>query len=209
MFQFCLWINILRQRVLTAWLKDSRQVKSLLKKGAHCFEGEQKDLFGKKFQKKLNESKKSIRKQYSSWKNVQDTHRLNALIIMDHVSHPFDKVPIPVDLDGGIDPTKIKGSCQELAKENFTLVEEEVPGDISIQPKSKMKQANTKGNICAFWMGGFPVRIPLSVVWSWFGPMVIYKIHESASLHSSQSVYKNNIYLDDFLIVGNTSRKQS
>ena len=148
MFQFCLWINILRQRVLTAWLKDSRQVKSLLKKGAYCFEGEQKDLFGKKFQKKLNESKKSIRKQYSSWKNVQDTHRLNALIIMDHLSHPFDKVPIPVDLDGAIDPTKIKGSCQELDKENFTLVEEEVPGDISIQPKSKMKQTNTKGNMC-------------------------------------------------------------
>ena len=49
--------------MLTAWLKDSRQVKSLLKKGAHCFEGKQKDLFGKKFQKRVNESKKSIRKQ--------------------------------------------------------------------------------------------------------------------------------------------------
>ena len=49
--------------MLTAWLKDSRQVKSLLKKGAHCFEGEQKDLFGKKFEKKVNESKKLIRKQ--------------------------------------------------------------------------------------------------------------------------------------------------
>ena len=41
-------------------------------------------------------------------------------------------------------------------------------------------------------MGGFPVRIPLSVVWPWFGSMVVYKIHKSVSLHSSQSVYKNN-----------------
>ena len=45
---------------------------------------------------------------------------------MDSVSFTFDKVPIPVDLDGAINHTKIKGSRQELAKEHFTLVEEKV-----------------------------------------------------------------------------------
>ena len=66
---------------------------------------------------------------------------------MDPVSHPCDKVPIPVDLDAGINHTKDKGSCQELAKENFTLVEEEVnwnhnhhvtyPSSLSLKPKTQ------------------------------------------------------------------------
>ena len=48
-----------RQRVLTAFFKDSHKVNSLLKEGAHCFEKEQKVLFGKKFQNKVNETIKS------------------------------------------------------------------------------------------------------------------------------------------------------
>ena len=42
-----------RQRVLAALFKDRRKVKSLLK-GVHCFGKEQKVLFGKKCQKKVN-----------------------------------------------------------------------------------------------------------------------------------------------------------
>ena len=33
--------------------------------------------------------------------------------------------PIPVHRDGGINHTRIKGSCQEMAKENFIPGEEE------------------------------------------------------------------------------------
>ena len=51
-----------KQRVLTALFKDRRKVTSLLKEGAHCFEKEQKVLFGEKFQKKVNETIKSKKK---------------------------------------------------------------------------------------------------------------------------------------------------
>ena len=51
-----------RQRALTALFKDRRKVKSLLKEGAHCFEREQKVLFGERFQKKVNETIKSKKK---------------------------------------------------------------------------------------------------------------------------------------------------
>ena len=46
--------------------------------------------------------------------------------------------------------------------------------------------------ICTFRMGRFPVRIPLSVFWPWPSPKGVYKFDKSASLHSSQIVYKNN-----------------
>ena len=46
--------------------------------------------------------------------------------------------------------------------------------------------------ICTFRMGRFPVRIPLSVFWPWPSPKSVYKFDKSASLHSSQIVYKNN-----------------
>ena len=36
------------------------------------------------------------------------------------------------------------------------------------------------------------MRIPLSVVWTWSSPKVVYKINKSASLHPSQIGYKNN-----------------
>ena len=45
---------------------------------------------------------------------------------MDLVSCPFDRAPNPVHRDGGINHTKIKGSRQEMAKENFIPGEEEV-----------------------------------------------------------------------------------
>ena len=54
-----------RQRVLTALFKDRRKVKSLLKEKAHCFEKEQKVLSGERFQKKVNETIKSKKKQKS------------------------------------------------------------------------------------------------------------------------------------------------
>ena len=38
---------------------------------------------------------------------------------MDLVSHPFDRTPIPVYQDRGINHTKIKGLSQEMARENF------------------------------------------------------------------------------------------
>ena len=41
-------------------------------------------------------------------------------------------------------------------------------------------------------MGGFPVRIPLRMFWTWYSPKVFHKINKSASLHPSQIVYKNN-----------------
>ena len=48
-----------RQRVLTALFKARYKVKLLLKEGAHCFEKEQKVLFGERFQKKVSETIKS------------------------------------------------------------------------------------------------------------------------------------------------------
>ena len=45
-----------RQRVLTVLFKDRREVKSLLKEVAHCFEKEQKVFFKERFQKKVNET---------------------------------------------------------------------------------------------------------------------------------------------------------
>ena len=50
----------------------------------------------------------------------------------------------------------------------------------------------TVKEICTFRMGGFPIRIPLSVFWSLSSSKVVYKINKSASLHPSQIVYKNN-----------------
>ena len=44
------------QGVLTPLLKDKRQVKSLLKEGAHFLEKEKKVLFLERFQKKVNET---------------------------------------------------------------------------------------------------------------------------------------------------------
>ena len=41
-------------------------------------------------------------------------------------------------------------------------------------------------------MGEFPVRIPLSMFWTWSGPTVVYKINKSVSLDPSQIIYKNN-----------------
>ena len=45
---------------------------------------------------------------------------------MDPVSRSFDRTPIPINRDRGTNHTKIKGSCQEMAKENFIPGEEEV-----------------------------------------------------------------------------------
>ena len=50
----------------------------------------------------------------------------------------------------------------------------------------------TVEEICTFQMGGFPVRIPLYVFWTWPSSKVVYKINKSASLHPLQIVYKNN-----------------
>ena len=50
------------QSVLTTLFKDRRKVKSLLKKGSHCFQKEQKVLFGESFQKKFNKTIKSKKK---------------------------------------------------------------------------------------------------------------------------------------------------
>ena len=50
------------QRVLTALFKDRSKVNSLLKEGAHCFQKEQKILFGETFQKKVYETIKSKKK---------------------------------------------------------------------------------------------------------------------------------------------------
>ena len=41
-------------------------------------------------------------------------------------------------------------------------------------------------------MGGFPVRTPLPVFWTWSSFKFVYKIDKTASLHPSQIVYKNN-----------------
>ena len=54
--------NFRRQRVLTALFEDRLKVKSLLKEGAHCFEKEQKVLFGGRFQMKVDETIKSKKK---------------------------------------------------------------------------------------------------------------------------------------------------
>ena len=36
----------------------------------------------------------------------------------------------------------------------------------------------TTKKICTFWKGGFPLRIPLSVFWTWSSLKVVYKIKE-------------------------------
>ena len=51
-----------KQRLLTAFFKDRRKVKSLLKEGAHCFEKEQKVLFGERFRKNVSEAIKLKKK---------------------------------------------------------------------------------------------------------------------------------------------------
>ena len=64
---------------------------------------------------------------------------------MDLFSGPFDRAPIPVHWDRGINHTKIKGSCQEMIKENFIPRKEEVNWNqnsyvtptFSISPKAK------------------------------------------------------------------------
>ena len=50
----------------------------------------------------------------------------------------------------------------------------------------------TVKEILTFRIGGFPVRIPLSVFSTWSGLKVVYKINKSASFHPLQIVYKNN-----------------
>ena len=49
----------------------------------------------------------------------------------------------------------------------------------------------TVKEICTFRVGGFPVRISLSVFWTWSRPKVVYKINKSTSLHPSQILEEN------------------
>ena len=44
----------------------------------------------------------------------------------EYTKPKFDREPIPVYLDGGINYTKIKGLCQEMTKESFISGKEEV-----------------------------------------------------------------------------------
>ena len=65
---------------------------------------------------------------------------------MDHVSRSFNKTPIPVHREVGINHAKIKGLCQKMTKENFIPGEEEVnwnqkphvtpTSSISLKPKT-------------------------------------------------------------------------
>ena len=50
----------------------------------------------------------------------------------------------------------------------------------------------TVDDIFTFQVGHLPVRIPLSVFWTWSSPKVVYKTNESASLHPLQIVIKNS-----------------
>ena len=50
----------------------------------------------------------------------------------------------------------------------------------------------TVKEILRFRIGGFPVRIPLSVFSTWSSLKVVYKTNKSASLYPLQIVYKNN-----------------
>ena len=54
-------------------------------------------------------------------------------------------------------------------------------------------------------MGVFPVRIPLSVFWTWSSPKAVCKINKSATLSILHKLYIRIIaYLDDFVILGKT-----
>ena len=131
-----------RKRVLSALFKDRWNVKSLLKEGAHFSGKEQKVLFWEKFQKKVNETIRSKKKKFFL-KEYTNPHRPTVLIIMDPISSSFHRSPIPVHWYGRIYHTKIKGSCQEMAKENFIRGEGEVNWNhnpyvtsiISLKPK--------------------------------------------------------------------------
>ena len=74
---------------------------------------------------KISLKKLENQKREQKLLNIPSPHRSNVLIIMDLVSRPFDRSPILVHRDGGIDHTKIKASCQ-MAKGNFNSREEEV-----------------------------------------------------------------------------------
>ena len=66
---------------------------------------------------------------------------------------------------------------------------------MQVEPQRRLFLCSIEQTIkemCAFRMGGFPVRIPLTVVWTWSSPTVAYKINKSTSLHPSQIMYKNN-----------------
>ena len=70
---------------------------------------------------------KSKKKAKELLKEIPNLYLPNFLTIMNAVSNPFDRVPIPVHGDRRINhTTRIKGSCQEMVKENFKLGKEEV-----------------------------------------------------------------------------------
>ena len=70
--------------------------------------------------------KRLMKRKIKKTKKTKDLRQLSIIIIMDPVSRSFDRTPIPINRDRGTNHTKIKGSCQEMAKENFIPGEEEV-----------------------------------------------------------------------------------
>ena len=85
-----------KQRVLTAFFKDRRKVKSLLKEGAHCFEKEQKVLFGERFRKKVSEAIKLKKKTKELLKEYTKPTPAKRPFHYGSISRPFDRAPIPV-----------------------------------------------------------------------------------------------------------------
>ena len=84
------------------------------------------------------------RKQKSSWRNIPNQHRLNVLIMMDLVNHSLYMTPHPSLRDEGINDTKIKGSCQEIAKENFIPGKQEVNWNQKPLHQHKSEMKNTR-----------------------------------------------------------------
>ena len=77
---------------------------------------------------------------------VGNLQLVTIFVIMDPASRPFGRVPIPVYRYGGNSHTKIKCSCQEMAKEKFISREGRVnwsrnshvtiPSSISLKSKT-------------------------------------------------------------------------
>ena len=99
-------------------MKDRRKLTSILKEGSNYLEEEDKVLFGEGFQKKVNETVKSKRKQRNFLENIQNQQR--DLLVITIVLGPFQEASIGYrssqTTSVRTSPEMVKGSFMEGTK---------------------------------------------------------------------------------------------
>ena len=148
------------QGVLTPLLKDKRQVKSLLKEGAHFLEKEKKVLFLERFQKKVNETiklKKEIKgllKEYTKSTPTKRPYYYGSC-------QPPRQGPQPSLSERGDQPYKNQGFVSWEGQRKFYYrggigkIESQLPCDTSIHHKSETK------SIRPFKLNQLPKSLPI------------------------------------------------